>query len=44
MTKRQFFKEPKGLTLGEIAALTGAQPRDGARLDQVIANVAPAHA
>jgi UDP-3-O-[3-hydroxymyristoyl] glucosamine N-acyltransferase len=41
MTKRQFFKEPKGLTVGEIAALTGAQPRDGARLDQVITNVAP---
>jgi UDP-3-O-[3-hydroxymyristoyl] glucosamine N-acyltransferase len=41
MTKRQFFKEPKGLTVGEIAALTGAQPLDGARLDQVISNVAP---
>jgi len=41
MTKRQFFKEPKGLTVGEIATLTGAQPRDGARLDQLITNVAP---
>jgi UDP-3-O-[3-hydroxymyristoyl] glucosamine N-acyltransferase len=41
MTKRQFFKAPEGLTLGEIAALTGAQPREDARLDQVITNVAP---
>jgi UDP-3-O-[3-hydroxymyristoyl] glucosamine N-acyltransferase len=41
MTTRQFFKAPEGLTLGEIAALTGAQPREGARLDQVITNVAP---
>jgi UDP-3-O-[3-hydroxymyristoyl] glucosamine N-acyltransferase len=41
MTRRQFFQEPAGLTVGEIATLTGAEPRAGARLDQVIHNVAP---
>jgi UDP-3-O-[3-hydroxymyristoyl] glucosamine N-acyltransferase len=40
MGKRHFFKPPKGLTVGEIVALTGAQPRAGARLDQVMADIA----
>ena len=41
MAKRQFFKQPVGLTVGEIAALTGAKPRDGSKLDHVITDVAP---
>ena len=41
MTERDFFKRPSGLTVGEIAALTGAEPRNGARLDHLITNVAP---
>ncbi len=40
MSKRNFFKPPTGLTVGEIAALTGAEPRAGARLDHLITNVA----
>jgi UDP-3-O-[3-hydroxymyristoyl] glucosamine N-acyltransferase len=36
----QFFPRPQGLTVGEIAALTGAVPRDGARLDDVISGIA----
>jgi hypothetical protein len=41
MTKPLFFKHPVGLTVGEIAALTGAELRNGARLDHVITNIAP---
>ena len=40
MSQRQFFKQPTGLTVGEVAAITGAQPRADARLDQVITDVA----
>lgn len=36
-----FFNQPEGLTVGEIAALTGAKARLGARLDDRITNVAP---
>jgi UDP-3-O-[3-hydroxymyristoyl] glucosamine N-acyltransferase len=35
-----FFPQPSGLTVREIAELTGAVPRDGARLDAVVTNVA----
>jgi UDP-3-O-[3-hydroxymyristoyl] glucosamine N-acyltransferase len=41
MTKPPFFKHPVGLTVGEIAALTGAELRNGACLDHVITNIAP---
>lgn len=41
MTEPQFFKAKKGLTIGEIAALTGATLKDGAEPDHVITNVAP---
>lgn len=36
-----FFKRNAGLTVGEIVTLTGAVPRDGARLDRRIVDVAP---
>jgi UDP-3-O-[3-hydroxymyristoyl] glucosamine N-acyltransferase len=41
MTEPLFFQASPGLTVAEIAALTGATPRDGARLDHRIRNVAP---
>ena len=41
MTEPQFFKAKGGLTIGEIAALTGASLRDGASPDTLITNVAP---
>lgn len=41
MTQPVFFKHPVGLTVGEIAVLTGAELRVGARLDDLITNVAP---
>ncbi len=41
MAGREFFKLQSSLTVGEIAALTGAEPRNGAPLDHVISNVAP---
>lgn len=41
MTEPQFFKAKNGLTIGEIAALTGATLKDGAAPDHVITNVAP---
>jgi len=41
MTEPHFFKARKGLTIGEIAALTGATLREGAAADRVITNVAP---
>jgi UDP-3-O-[3-hydroxymyristoyl] glucosamine N-acyltransferase len=40
MTSPQFFNQPSGLTVGEIAALTGASPRPGARLDAVVKGIA----
>jgi UDP-3-O-[3-hydroxymyristoyl] glucosamine N-acyltransferase len=36
-----FFKQPSGLTVREIADLTGAEPAAGVRLDHVVTNVAP---
>jgi UDP-3-O-[3-hydroxymyristoyl] glucosamine N-acyltransferase len=36
-----FFKKLSGLTLGDIVALTGAEPCAGARLDLAITNIAP---
>ena len=36
-----FFKHSAGLTVGEIIALTGAVPRNGAPLDRSITGVAP---
>ena len=41
LTLPVFFKHPVGLTVGEIAALTGAKLRTGTRLDDLITNVAP---
>jgi UDP-3-O-[3-hydroxymyristoyl] glucosamine N-acyltransferase len=41
MTEPLFFQASSGLTVGEIAALTGAEPVGGARLDLRITNVAP---
>jgi UDP-3-O-[3-hydroxymyristoyl] glucosamine N-acyltransferase len=41
MTEPLFFKTPAGLTVEEIAELTGAEVRTGARLDHVITNIAP---
>jgi len=41
MTEPQFFKARKGLTIGEIAALTGATLKGEDAADRVITNVAP---
>lgn len=41
MSEREFFKPHAAMTVGQIAALTGAEPRNGAPLDRVISNVAP---
>jgi UDP-3-O-[3-hydroxymyristoyl] glucosamine N-acyltransferase len=41
MTEPQFFKPRSGLTIAEIAALTGATLKDGAAPDRLITNVAP---
>lgn len=41
MTEPQFFKAKGGLTIGEIAVLTGATLKDGASPDMLITNVAP---
>lgn len=40
MIPRPFFRQPSGLTIGEIATLTGAVPRDTASLDRVITGIA----
>ena len=40
MNSPSFFTQPSGLTVGEIAALTGASPRPGARLDAVVKGIA----
>jgi UDP-3-O-[3-hydroxymyristoyl] glucosamine N-acyltransferase len=39
-----FLKSAKSLTIAEIAALTGAQPRDGTPLDRMITDIAPLEA
>jgi UDP-3-O-[3-hydroxymyristoyl] glucosamine N-acyltransferase len=41
MTEPLFFKRPQGLTAGEIAALVGAEPQAGAKLDRRISDIAP---
>ena len=41
LTDPQFFSTQSTLTVGEIAALTGAEPRAGADLDRRIRNIAP---
>jgi UDP-3-O-[3-hydroxymyristoyl] glucosamine N-acyltransferase len=41
MSEPEFFKPALGLTVREIAALTGAEPRPGARLDALITSIAP---
>jgi UDP-3-O-[3-hydroxymyristoyl] glucosamine N-acyltransferase len=43
MTEPLFFRGGPALTLGEIAALTGAEPADGAPLDYCIGNIASLH-
>ena len=40
MRKRQFQKQPKGLTVAEIATLTGGVPAESAALDRVVMDVA----
>src|SRR5258708_19452064 len=40
MTSPFFVQQPTGLTAGEIAALTGAAPRGGARLDARVTGIA----
>ncbi|MBX9843133.1 MAG: UDP-3-O-(3-hydroxymyristoyl)glucosamine N-acyltransferase [Xanthobacteraceae bacterium] len=37
----QFFSAESSLTVGEIATLTGSEPRAGAELDRRITNIAP---
>ena len=41
MTKRSFFDSPRGLTIAEIIALTGAETSDATRLSHLIRDVAP---
>src|SRR5436309_7353459 len=41
MSDPLFFRRPSGLSLGEIAQLTGASPRAGAPLDRRVNDVAP---
>jgi len=41
MTKLNFFKPHAGLSIGEIARITGAVPRAGARLDHRVTDIAP---
>jgi UDP-3-O-[3-hydroxymyristoyl] glucosamine N-acyltransferase len=41
MTEPLFFKRPHGLTAGEIAKLTAAEPHAKAQLDRRIINIAP---
>jgi UDP-3-O-[3-hydroxymyristoyl] glucosamine N-acyltransferase len=41
MTEPLFFKNAKSLTIGEIAALTGARADEGVPLDRIITNIAP---
>ena len=40
MSEGLFFKPAAPMTVGEIVALTGAVPRDGASLERIITNVA----
>ena len=37
----QFHRKTRGLTVGEIAAMTGAEPCQGAPLDRLVTNIAP---
>jgi UDP-3-O-[3-hydroxymyristoyl] glucosamine N-acyltransferase len=41
MTEPLFFSRPPGMTVREIAELTGAEPGGGARLDHLITDIAP---
>jgi len=41
MSDPRFFRRPTGLTLREIAELTGASPRGHAPLERRISDVAP---
>jgi UDP-3-O-[3-hydroxymyristoyl] glucosamine N-acyltransferase len=41
MGNRRFFDRPSGLTIAEIIALTGAEPRDHTRLSHLVRDVAP---
>ena len=41
MSESRFFEPPSAITIGEIVALTGAQPRTGTDLSRRITNVAP---
>ena len=41
MAAPHFFKRPSGLTVGEIAVLTGAEPSAGGQLNHLLTNIAP---
>jgi UDP-3-O-[3-hydroxymyristoyl] glucosamine N-acyltransferase len=41
MSQSRFFEAPSGMTVGEIVALTGAQPQAGTDLSHRISNIAP---
>lgn len=41
MGNHRFFDRPSGLTVAKIISLTGAEPRDSARLSHLITDVAP---
>src|SRR5262245_64689814 len=41
MSREHFFERPAGLTIGEIARMTGATPRAGTTLDHRISDIAP---
>ena len=41
MSEPQFFDRPNGMTVGEIASLTGAEPLAGADVTRSISNIAP---
>ena len=41
MSESRFFEPPSGMTIGEIVALTGAQPQAGTDLSHRVSNIAP---
>jgi UDP-3-O-[3-hydroxymyristoyl] glucosamine N-acyltransferase len=41
MSEPLFFKPERALTVGEIATLTGAEPRPATDLARIVSNIAP---
>jgi UDP-3-O-[3-hydroxymyristoyl] glucosamine N-acyltransferase len=41
MSEPRFHPQPAGITVGQIAAMTGAEPRSKASLDRLITSIAP---